>query len=355
MNDTLFTPINTSFDKQQNPLQSIELPCDVEYKQVNLGAAAYFLLLDYPSDVKIYVGLNSNRDSAFLVDNRNTGFKINDVYTPQGLVSMTKNVYLWTEGITRLQNPDGTPYKIRIAISALAQFEILNNSSINSIESIGQIGRIDGLVGYPRTALTFCGQVNPQKVGTCTGYRGGYTVNTGYLFENMQNKKINISNIYSPNKNYILMAKSVLDPEMTSPSISSNDITINGVKRRFSPGLSTHFHLGVHFNKTPKDFPIIPPNNLFSLCACSYLSAFTYFLNDSSPSPYLAMAQGNSLEQNSSYQFSGQFLFDNFLDEDLNLTIEADIDQINNATFEGDAPANTTNTKASFQFAIFEV
>lgn len=150
----LYSDINTSFAQQQNPLRSIELPCDKEYTQVNLGSCAYFLLLDYPADVRVYISLNPERKDAFLVDNRNTGFKINDVYTQQGIPSFTKNVYLWTEGITNLRDYNGGAAKVRIATSGVYSFEILNNSSINAISQIAEVGRVNSIGGYPATAIT---------------------------------------------------------------------------------------------------------------------------------------------------------------------------------------------------------
>lgn len=154
MNTPLYSDINTSFAQQQNPLRSIELPCDKEYTQVNLGSCAYFLLLDYPADVRVYISLNPERKDAFLVDNRNTGFKINDVYTQQGIPSFTKNVYLWTEGITNLRDYNGGSAKVRIATSGVYSFEILNNSSINAIAQIAEVGRVNSIGGYPATAIT---------------------------------------------------------------------------------------------------------------------------------------------------------------------------------------------------------
>ncbi|WP_300447591.1 hypothetical protein [uncultured Helicobacter sp.] len=151
MSNLLFSKQNTSFAKQQNPLQSLELPCDREYNQVNLGACAYFLLLDYPVDVKVYISLNPERKDAFLVDNRNTGFRITDVYTSKGVPAQVQNVYLWTEGITNLQDSKGGAAKVRIASSGVYSFEILNNSSINAISQVGNIGKIGQVESINKT------------------------------------------------------------------------------------------------------------------------------------------------------------------------------------------------------------
>ena len=151
-NVELFSNKNTSFSKQQNPLKKFELPCDREYIQMNIGACSYFLLSEYPADVEVYISLNPEFKDAFKVDNRNTGFKIKEVYTPEGVPSFVKDVYLWTKGITKLTDAGGGAAKMRIVTSALYSFDILNNSSINSIASIGEIGKINSIGGYPAIA-----------------------------------------------------------------------------------------------------------------------------------------------------------------------------------------------------------
>lgn len=151
-NDTLFTTKNTSFDKQQNPFEYLEFPCDKEYTQLAIGACAYFLLLDYPADVRVYVSMNPERKNAVLVDNRNTGFRITDVYSKLGIPANARNAYIWTEGVTRLTDKSGGVAKIRIVTSSLYSFEILNNSSINSITSIAEIGKVNSIGGYPAVA-----------------------------------------------------------------------------------------------------------------------------------------------------------------------------------------------------------
>lgn len=150
--NTLFTTKNTSFDKQQNPFEYLEFPCDKEYNQLAIGACAYFLLLDYPTDVRVYVSMNPERKNAVLIDNRNTGFKISDVYSEYGIPANARNAYIWTEGITKLTDKAGGAGKIRIVTSSIYSFEILNNSSINSISSIGEIGKINSIGGYPAIA-----------------------------------------------------------------------------------------------------------------------------------------------------------------------------------------------------------
>lgn len=149
---SLFTTQNTSFDKQQNPFEYLEFPCDKEYTQLGIGACAYFLLLEYPTDVRVYVSMNPERKNAVLVDNRNTGFRITDVYSELGIPANARNAYIWTEGITRLTDKSGGVAKIRIVTSSLYSFEILNNSSINSISSIAEIGKINSIGGYPAVA-----------------------------------------------------------------------------------------------------------------------------------------------------------------------------------------------------------
>lgn len=347
MNDTLFTPINTSFDKQQNPLQSIELPCDVEYKQVNLGAAAYFLLLDYPADVKVYVSLNSNRDSAFLVDNRNTGFKINDVYTPQGLVSMTKNVFLWTEGITGLVEKDNTPYKLRVALSALPQFEIINNSAINAIESIGQIGRIDGLVGYPSRAKTICGLLQPkfsQQISLANAAYGSIA----QLFLGEVETKLYVGEL-KENSFYMLLCEAVLDVEMLGTAWNQQNFSISG--KRYMPSMSAHAHLGLKINENITNPNIhLSPNKLFTITAKTLWGA----MNWGYKSQDFGYGGGHSFDNQGKYQFTGNFITENFLDDEGNLNFHADLQYIRGAE-EDSTIGNNTNSKMSYQFAFYEI
>lgn len=348
-NSHLFTNINTSFDKQQNPLQSIELPCDKEYNQVNLGAAAYFLLLDYPADVKVYVSLNSNRESAFLVDNRNTGFRINDVYTPQGLVSMTKNVYLWTEGITGLLEKDGTPYKIRLALSALPQFEIINNSAINAIESIGQIGRIDGLIGYPSRAKTLCGLLQPkfsQQISLAQAAFGGAGV--AQLFLGETESKIYVGDL-KENSFYMLVCEAVLDMEMLGTNWNQQNFSTSG--KRYMPSMSAHAHIGLKINANITNPNIhLTPNQLFTITAKTLWGV----MNWGYKSQDFAFGGGHSFDNQGKFQFTGNYIRENFLDDEGNLTFHADLQYIRGAA-EDSTIGNNTNSKMSYQFAFYEI
>lgn len=150
--DLRFSDINTSFDLQQNPLRSYELACNEILKGVRLGSATYLLLLDYPSDINVYISLNSNRQQAIKLDNRNTGFRIKEVFSEYGVKSIAQDVYIWTDKITKLTESDGSAKKIRIVTSGIPGIEVLNNSSINSIASIGEIGKINSINGYPTSA-----------------------------------------------------------------------------------------------------------------------------------------------------------------------------------------------------------
>lgn len=193
--DLRFKDINTSFDLQQNPLRSYEFPCNKIYKGARLGACSYLLLLDYPSDVKVYISLNSNREQAIQIDNRNTGFRISEVFSKEGIKSFAQDVQLWTEGITNLVELDGTPKKIRIITSNVVGFEALNNSSINSIKSIGEIGKINAIGGFPQTAT----------IKSIFGYEPQWNNQNKWI----QIKKDNIS----PYKKYALAGKIIIDTQ----------------------------------------------------------------------------------------------------------------------------------------------
>lgn len=65
--------------------------------------------------------------------------------------AQVQNVYLWTEGITNLQDSKGEAAKVRIASSGVYSFEILNNSSINAISQVGNIGKIGQVESINKT------------------------------------------------------------------------------------------------------------------------------------------------------------------------------------------------------------
>lgn len=329
-NEQLFTNINTSFNQQQNPLKTFELPCDREYKAMNIGACCYFLLSEYPVDVKVYISLNPERKDAFVVDNRNTGFKITDVYSKEGVPSFVKDVYLWTEGITKLKDEiTGGHAQVKIITSGIPSFEILNNSSVNSIDRIGQIGRIDGLVGYPQGAITLCGLALPNYVGA---YQGGslFEINQEFIFD--------LSNVRT-NRDYMLMAKAVLDPELAS--LVSRDVTFSTIG-----SITAHFHAGVILPDTTS-LPI-PPNKMFPLIAQSYA-----LVRQATDAPITYIAGGSSLNMSASYQYTGEYLLREFIDTEGKAKFGIDLRAL--LWGEGTLSPTTTNTKASYQIAAFEV
>lgn len=351
MNNHLFTDINTSFDKQQNPLRTFEFPCDKEYEQMNIGSCSYFLLSEYPADVEVFVSLNPEFKDAFKVDNRNTGFKINDVYTKGGVPSFVKDVYIWTKGITGLTDSNGKPKSVKILTSGIPSFEILNNSSINSIESIGQIGRINGLVGYPQNSLTLCGQESPRFIGNQTAKPSAWVWaiwkdDNEYIVDF---KKIN----FNKNKNYIIKATSILDPELVP-------VSQDGYPRKDPEGrwgnhpsnLSCHFHIGIRLDYATNTNLYIPPNKQFTINAKSY--AMGYCLRNISSNIGTEIGMGSNLSQENGYQYSGEYIYDNFLkQDDLTMKIQCEITQVS-AWSEDTGIPGTTNTKASYQVAIYE-
>lgn len=326
----LFSGVNTSFNKQQNPLRTFEFPCDKEYEQMNIGACSYFLLSEYPIDVKVYISLNPERKDAFLVDNRNTGFRISDVYSKEGIPSFAKDVYIWTEGITKLRDESlGGAARVRIITSGLSGFEILNNSSVNSIDRIGQIGRIDGLVGYPQGAITLCGLALPI-------YKGAYQ--GGSLFEINQEFDFDLSAVKA-NRDYMLMAKAVLDPELAS--LVSRDTTFSTIG-----SITAHFHAGVILPDTTS-LPM-PPNKMFPLIAQSYA-----LVRQATDAPVSYIAAGSSLNMSASYQYTGEYLLREFINTEGKATFGIDLRAL--LWGEGTLSPQITNTKASYQIAAFEV
>lgn len=324
----LFTGINTSFNKQQNPLRTFEFPCNKEYEQMNIGACSYFLLSEYPIDVKVYISLNPERKDAFLVDNRNTGFRINDVYSKEGIPSFVKDVYVWTEGVTGLHDSDGTPKKVKIITSSIPSFEILNNSSINSIESIGQIGSINGLVGYPQGAITMCGIISPKSTRP---------VPTPYTYYGEKEEVVNLKDVINDNGDYIISCKAVLDPEMYQQ--------INATSMFASYGL--HAHAGIILpDTTTLD---IPPNKMFSFMSRSIRYLCGYFAGGNQ----VAGGIGGQSDE-ASWQYSGAYIRQNFMDNEGNLKFKVELGQLGWATAAEMAPS-TTQSKLTYQIAAFRI
>lgn len=324
----LFTGINTSFNKQQNPLRTFEFPCDKEYEQMNIGACSYFLLSEYPIDVKVYISLNPERKDAFLVDNRNTGFRINDVYSKEGIPSFVKDVYVWTEGITGLHDSDGSPKKVKIITSSIPSFEILNNSSINSIESIGQIGSINGLVGYPQGAITMCGIISPKSTPP---------VPTPYNYYGEKEEVVNLKDVINDNGDYIISCKAVLDPEMYQQ--------VNATSRFAPYGL--HAHAGIILpDTTTLD---IPPNRMFSFMSRSMRYVCGYYAGGEQ---VVGGIGGQSDE--ASWQYSGAYIRRNFMDSEGNLKFKVELGQLGWATAAELTPS-TTQSKLTYQIAAFRI
>lgn len=327
-NAELFSNKNTSFSKQQNPLKKFELPCDREYTQMNIGACSYFLLSEYPTDVEIYISLNPEFKDAFKVDNRNTGFRISEVYTPQGVPSFVKDVYLWTKGVTNLTEADGTPKKVKIVTSGISGFEILNNSSINSIESIGEIGTINGLVGYPQGAITMCGILSPNRTPP---------VPAPYMYFAEKTEVVALGDKIMDGRDYIISCQAVLDPEMYAQ--------VNAVNNFAPYGL--HAHAGIILpDTTTLD---IPPNKMFSFMSRSMRYVCGYFSGNSQ-----VVGGIGGQKDEASWQYSGKFIRENFLDSEGNLTFKIELGQLGWASAQELAP-ETTQSKLTYQIAAYRV
>ena len=334
--DTLYSNINTSFNKQQNPLRTFELPCDREYVQMPIGACNYFLLSEYPVDVEVYVSLNPNRKDAFKVDNRNTGFKIGDVYTRDGVPSFVKDVYVWTEGITNLHDSQGKPASVKIVTSSIPSFEILNNSSINSIESIGQIGSINGLVGYPDGAITVCGLLLP----TFVRWVGSAQLTKVGEYKARVSQVINLSKTVSPNRDYIVSAKGILDPEVVLPLSTASHSSICEIN-------CTHAHIGIVLPEST-ELPM-PNNKIFPLLAKS----FALGMRLSETVQQIQNIGAGTIDNEGSYQYSGEYILKNFCDSEGNLTLQGDITCYTYAENPSSLPLQFTNTKMSYQVSAY--
>ena len=332
--DTLYSNINTSFNKQQNPLRTFELPCDKEYVQMPIGACSYFLLSEYPADVEVFVSLNPNRKDAFKVDNRNTGFKINEVYTPEGVPSFVKDVYVWTEGITNLHDNNGKPASVKIVTSSLPSFEILNNSSINSIESIGQIGSINGLVGYPQGAIAITGMISPA-------YKGEYKISSDFIWQEWETTKSEILTIpnIDPRRQYIVSGKAILDPELVVPVPAAWTTKVLG-------SVNIHTHAGIVLRQ---DSPLRQtPDGIMSLYGISFSLGEYHTAGGATTKTY----GGGVLNNDMSLQVSGQFILDNFLQDDGSIAVEVHIRQIGQQQNDT-AERNWTNTKSTYQISAY--
>lgn len=338
--DTLFTDINTSFNKQQNPIKTFELPCDREYNQMNLGSCSYFLLSEYPTDVEVYISLNPERKDAFKIDNRNTGFKINDVYSQQGVPSFVKDVYLWSKGITNLTEPDGKPKKIKIVTSGIPSFEILNNSSINSIESIGQIGSINGLVGYPQGAITICGVITPALIKVYpTNWYSYAEWNTDTSFKQD-------ASIIDPHREYIISAKGILDPEIVLPCV-----TTNRPPDKVMGACTVHAHAGIKLS--PNSQIQAGTNRLYSMLAKSYTSwNWVAIQTEIAPDKSVFALGSGHIDNEASYQFSGKYILENFVQEDNTLEFAFSIRQFS-IYEEANVERGVTNTKLAYQISAY--
>lgn len=340
--DTLYSNTNTSFNKQQNPLRTFELPCDREYVQMPIGACNYFLLSEYPVDIDVYVSLNPNRKDAFKVDNRNTGFKISDVYTREGVPSFVKDVYVWTEGITNLHDNQGRPASVKIVTSSIPSFEILNNSSINSIESIGQIGSINGLVGYPQGAQVITGHIIPEFVKSFTP-----PINYGLLFdfEKTQREVSNLGNIISPSRTYIISAQGILDPELVVP-LQQTHAQLKAAMTSF-----IHTHAGLVIQNEGDNIKK-PPNGLFSIMAKSF--ALSSALSEEGTSTRAFYTNGSGAIDNAfSIQFSGEELLRHFVDSEGNIAFELHIREVKQRDGSDEAKARVTNTRLTYQISAY--
>ncbi|MDE7235965.1 MAG: hypothetical protein K2N45_05015, partial [Helicobacter japonicus] len=213
--------------------------------------------------------------------------------------------------------------------SSIPSFEILNNSSINSIESIGQIGSINGLVGYPQGAITITDIIIPERrtPAIINGNLFGWHKEKAYT-QNMQH--------INPGEEYILSCKGVIDPELTY-LVNAN---IGGKMNRH---INLHFHAGVMLpESTTLD---TPPNKMFSLMATSF-SCVAAAMGEN----WVVTSTG--LDNQESYQFSGDFIIKNFMDSEGNITFKVELTQHlgNDASTSA---ADITNTKATYQISAY--
>lgn len=339
----LFTDLNTSFDKQQNPLRTFEFPCDKEYEQMNIGSCSYFLLSEYPADVEVFVSLNPEFKDSFKVDNRNTGFKINDVFTKSGVPSFVKDVYIWTKGITGLTDSNGKPKSVKIITSGIPSFEILNNSSINSIESIGQIGSINGLVGYPQGALTMTGILAPAYIRSWQPALNYGVINEFY---SQRDLVVPLGERISPTRSYIISAQGVLDPELVLPLQQ-----VGGAASAIAPmTLFCHTHAGLMVNDTSDFTP--SPNKMFSLLAKSF--ALSTAVSDEGTGTRAFYTNGSGeIDNEFSIQFTGEEILRNFVNSEGNATFRVEIRQYTQRDYTTETTQKTTNTKLCYQMSAY--
>lgn len=340
----LFTGINTSFNKQQNPLRTFEFPCDKEYEQMNIGSCSYFLLSEYPADVEVFVSLNPEFKDAFKVDNRNTGFKINDVYTKEGVPSFVKDVYIWTKGITGLTDTStGRAKSVKIITSGIPSFEILNNSSINSIESIGQIGSINGLVGYPQGAITMTGILAPAFI---RDWQPQFNYGKINEFYSKRDLTINLGEKISTTKSYIISAQGILDPELVLPLQQ-----VGAEASAIAPmTLFCHAHAGLIVNDTSELTP--SKNKMFSLLAKSF--ALSSAVTDEGTGTRAFYTNGSgAIDNEFSIQFTGEEILRNFVDSNGLATFRVEIRQYTQRDDTTETKEKTTNTKLCYQMSAY--
>lgn len=339
----LFTDVNTSFNKQQNPLRNFELPCNREYERMNIGACSYFLLSEYPADVEVFISLNPEFKDAFKVDNRNTGFKISDVYSQQGVPSFVKDVYIWTKGITNLTDSDGSPKKVKIITSSIPSFEILNNSSINSIESIGQIGSINGLVGYPQGALTMTGILAPTYIRS---WQPIYNYGIIHEFYSKKDLVVPLGERISATRSYIISAQGILDPELVLPLQQ-----VDGAAAAVAPmTLFCHTHAGIIVNDTSEYTP--SPNKMFSLLAKSF--SLSSAVSDEGTGTRAFYTNGSgAIDNEFSIQFTGEEILRNFVNSEGNATFSVEIRQFTQRDYTAETTQRTTNTKLCYQMSAY--
>lgn len=339
----LFTDLNTSFNKQQNPLRNFELPCNREYERMNIGSCSYFLLSEYPADVEVFISLNPEFKDAFRVDNRNTGFKISDVYSQHGVPSFVKDVYIWTKGITNLTDSDGSPKKVKIITSSIPSFEILNNSSINSIESIGQIGSINGLVGYPQGAITMTGILVPSYIRSWQPPLNYGKINEFYASRDLV---VPLGSKINPNRSYIISAQGILDPELVLPLQQ-----MGAAAAAIAPmTLFCHTHAGLMVNDNSDFTP--SPNKMFSLLAKSF--ALSTAVTDEGTETRAFYTNGSGeIDNEMSIQFTGEEILRNFVNSEGNATFRVDIRQYTQRDNTAETVNKTTNTKLCYQMSAY--
>ncbi|MDE7235819.1 MAG: hypothetical protein K2N45_04265, partial [Helicobacter japonicus] len=220
--------------------------------------------------------------------------------------------------------------------SSIPSFEILNNSSINSIESIGQIGSINGLMGYPQGAMAIDEILTPVYVRNIPSPTGA---------DNIAYFKATISSIMSGssiavNRDYMIGGVGVLDPEITIPAGT-------GWRSGIANIISTHLHVGLRMRD---DSPLqIPPNKMYPILAKTYLGGICGDRIGTDVA-FSFITPSGTFDNSATYQFSGKFILDNFVQDDGNIEV---IGEMGLYRLAEEGLGRETNTKATYQVSLY--